>query len=511
MRICLVFFLLFSLTSAHKTSAQNYPMYNGYFLNPFIYNPAAAATEQVQLTADYRKQWVGVSGAPSVSSLTASTLINETRAGIGFKVSSISRGFLNTTEASASYAYGVPFDHNNRLFFGLSAGMLSNRINFDDLTKASDPALGKLSTSMVPTAAFGMLWKNSNGFDLGFTMPKLISDQNLDANYSFSYADNLIVTASFSRWNPKPKLAPRGRNRGVPRKKTISSPLELFTIYRYSKFGSLFEGTAKYNFSPNFWFSASYRQFTGIIPAIGIVTDNLTFSYFYEPGLGGDLPLKTHEVLLKISLGQSKKYREKAPTPPASKIVAPAQRTVVKKPEPVTKPVAPPKQEVVKKPEPIVQPKQEVVVKKPEEKPITVPPSQPVVKIDSSAVKKAREDERKTLDQHIQQNAEGKHDDTHNQPVNERHDFVKRGTHHEELDVATYVIAGAFQSRTNAEHYAKTLKSLGYEADFGHLSVRKLWYVFIAEETEVEEAKKERNRLQKNKIFSQVWLLTVQP
>jgi len=88
---------------------------------------------------------------------------------------------------------------------------------------------------------------------------------------------------------------------------------------------------------------------------------------------------------------------------------------------------------------------------------------------------------------------------------------VKRGTHHEELEVGTFVIAGAFQSRANAEHYVKTLKSLGYnDADFGHLSVRNLWYVFIAEEAEIPKAQVRRNKLQKNRIFKDVWLLTVQ-
>lgn len=121
------------------------------------------------------------------------------------------------------------------------------------------------------------------------------------------------------------------------------------------------------------------------------------------------------------------------------------------------------------------------------------------------------EQERQDLDKHLEEHGEGKHDDTHNEPINERHDFVKRGAHHEEMPVGTYVIAGAFSSRENADHYVGKLKGMGYSsADFGHLSARNLWYVFIAQENEIPEAKKERDRLQKNKIFAKVWLLTVQ-
>ncbi len=60
---------------------------------------------------------LGSPGAPSISSLTASSLIDQTRAGIGFKVSTFSRGFLNSTDASVAYAYGVPLSKVNRLFF----------------------------------------------------------------------------------------------------------------------------------------------------------------------------------------------------------------------------------------------------------------------------------------------------------------------------------------------------------------------------------------------------------
>src|SRR5689334_6321325 len=112
--------------------AQNYSLYDGYFINPYIYNPAAAASSRAQVYAGYRKQWFGISGAPTVFTLTGSTLIDGSRAGVGIKVSSISRGFLNTTDASLSYAYGVPLNQKSKLFFGLSGGLLSNTINLSD-------------------------------------------------------------------------------------------------------------------------------------------------------------------------------------------------------------------------------------------------------------------------------------------------------------------------------------------------------------------------------------------
>ncbi len=508
----------------YETRAQNYPTYDGYFLNSFIYNPAAAATDQLQINAGYRRQWFGIPGAPSISSLTVSSLLDKTRAGLGFKMSSFSRGFLNSTDASFSYAYGVPLSKVNRLFFGLSGGLLTNTVNLGEITAVSDPALANISNSISPTASFGILFKNANGLNLGFTLPKLFNNlTDLDSKYSFSYFDNMIVTASFSKWQPQSQTIKKGRGRSYKGKKNTNVPLELFTIYRYSTYGSLFEGTGKLNFNSNIWLSATYRQYSGIIPGIGFNMESVSFSYFYEPGLGGDLPLKTHEFLLSIHLGKNKKFREKALPPPAAKVTTAPPKVVAKKQEPVKKVEEPKKTETPKVEEKKVVPvvTAPVVAQKEAKKEVDVShqprfkKTDPMAKIDNSsdstAIKKAHQEERKELDKHIEEHADGKHDDVHNEPVNERHDFVKRGTHHEELELGTYVIAGAFQSRENAAHYVKTLKSLGYkDADFGHLSVRKLWYVFVADDTDIPKVRIQRNKLQKNRIFKDVWLLTVQ-
>jgi type IX secretion system PorP/SprF family membrane protein len=546
----------------YEASSQNYPVYNGYFVNPFIYNPAAAATDQIQVNASYRRQWFGIPSAPSISSFSVSTLINDTRAGIGFKVSTFSRGILNSTDASLSYAYGVPLNKSSKLFFGLSGGLLSNTLNLNGIANSSDNALTTVSTGLVPSASFGILLKNDNGFNLGFALPKLFSSQDLNMKYSFSYFDNLIATASFSNWNPHPKAVKKGYK--GKRKKNTSMPLELFSIYRYSSIGGLYEATGKYNFNSSIWISATYRQYAGIIPGLGLNMNNFSFSYFYEPGLGGSMPLKTHEILLRIQFGKDKKFRDKAVIAPASKVALNppkpakisagkpvlAQKNVVdKKVEP--KPVQPKKVEIItpEKPSVVVQQPNKVETVTPEKPPVivqqpkkveTVSPDKPSVvvqqpkkdsvvthkprfnkqyqpmgqnePVDTAAINQKHREERKELDKHIQDHADGSHDDKHNEPINERHDFVKRGTHHEELEIATYVIAGAFQSRANAEHYVKTLKSLGYkDADFGHLSVRNLWYVFVAEEVEIPNAKNKRAELQKSKIFKNVWLLTVQP
>jgi hypothetical protein len=68
--------------------AQNYPVYNSFYVNPFLYNPAEALTEYTQIYALHRQQWLNVEGSPVLSALTFTTLLNESRAGIGGKISS---------------------------------------------------------------------------------------------------------------------------------------------------------------------------------------------------------------------------------------------------------------------------------------------------------------------------------------------------------------------------------------------------------------------------------------
>jgi type IX secretion system PorP/SprF family membrane protein len=491
------------LTSCFLTAsgayAQNYSVYSSYFLNPYVYNPAEAATDQLRINAGYRRQWTGIADAPKILFLTGTTLINNTRAGVGLKVNSISRGFLSTTEVSATYAYGVPLNSTSKLFFGLSGGMMKNGIDWGEVSDPSDPALSTIANSTIPSAAFGMLYRHASGFNFGVSLPKMFSNETLGPEFTFAPVDNIVVSAYYRKEPPKKTTShPAALKKKKGKKKTKYVPVEFYTLYRYSDIGGQFEVSGKLNLSPALWLAATYRQEAGFIPSIGLNMGNLSLGYFYEFGSNSDIALTSHEIMLGVRLGDNK-FREKE------------QPVIVKRPTTTT-------------PAPATTQPKPAEPKPAETKPVTAPvavaaapevvAAAPMAErahthTDSAAIAAVHAEERKQLDEHLDDHKEGAHDDEHNHPVNERHEFVKRGTHHEELDHGTHVIAGAFQSRTNAEHYATNLKALGYDADFGHLTAKNLWYVFISHDTEIEQAKAERNVLQKKKMFKDVWLLTV--
>lgn len=102
------------------------------------------------------------------------------------------------------------------------------------------------------------------------------------------------------------------------------------------------------------------------------------------------------------------------------------------------------------------------------------------------------------------------HDNSVEHPHAERHEFVEKGGHHEEIDYGDYVVVGVFKSRDNSEHYSKELNKLKFSTDFGYLTVKGLWYVYLEKSYDINQARADRDKFRKMKIFRDAWLLTVQ-
>jgi len=305
-----------------RVHAQNYPVYNSFFVNPFLYNPAEAITEYTQIYALHRQQWLSVEGAPVLSTLTFTTLMNESRAGIGGKITSYKRGLLNTTDISMAYAYGIPTGQKNWLFLGLSGGAISNSIDLTKITDPNDPAIANyLANNIQPAASFGMLYRSGNGLNVGISLPQLFpSTFNSDKSFSNTTVkptDNVFFTIYYKR-KVESKIV--SRNKGGVRKKVRTdetvAPLEFYFNYKYSKFGnSQFEFLTKLNLTQNFWLGGSYRLPYGFTGNLGVNTQRFVFGYSYEPGNQpqNGFSQGSHEIILGVKLGQPKKFKRAAP------------------------------------------------------------------------------------------------------------------------------------------------------------------------------------------------------
>jgi type IX secretion system PorP/SprF family membrane protein len=304
-----------------KAIAQNYAVYNSYYINPYLYNPAEAATEYTYVFINHRQQWMTVEGAPVLTTVNFNTMLNESRAGIGAKASSFKRGLLNTTDVTLTYVYSVPLNQKSSIFFGLSGGVISNSIDVSEI-EPSDPAIASyLANNIQPAANAGILVRSATGLNFGIAIPQLFSsrfnNQSAFENTAISPLDNVIVSAYFRR-KVEGKIVSKSKG-GVRRKvKTddANAPLEFYALYKYSKYGNnQFEVTGKLNLSHNFWLGASYRQSYGFSGLVGFSLNKFLLSYSYEPGMQPEPAFSkgTHELQLGLRLGEAKKYKRNAP------------------------------------------------------------------------------------------------------------------------------------------------------------------------------------------------------
>jgi type IX secretion system PorP/SprF family membrane protein len=299
--------------------AQNYPVYNSYYINPYLYNPAEAATEFTYIFLNHRQQWLGVEGSPRLTTANFNTLLNESRAGIGVKLSSYSRGILTSSDISLSYAYGLLLSQKSTLFFGLSGGVITNTIDGEGI---DDPAVQKyLANNIQPTANFGLLFRSASGINFGVTLPQLFTPKfNSTASFestAVSPVDNIIGTIYY-RKKVDGKIVSK-RRKGVRAKvktKEAYAPLEFYVMYKYAKAGnSQLEVMTKLNASENFWLAAGYRVSYGFTGSLGFSYGKFLMAYSYE--LGGQpepgFSQGTHEVQLGLRIGEARKFKRSTP------------------------------------------------------------------------------------------------------------------------------------------------------------------------------------------------------
>ncbi|GCC53028.1 hypothetical protein SanaruYs_32690 [Chryseotalea sanaruensis] len=113
------------------------------------------------------------------------------------------------------------------------------------------------------------------------------------------------------------------------------------------------------------------------------------------------------------------------------------------------------------------------------------------------------------LDLHDENPTEHHEEDPATQPHAERHEFVQKGGHQDELDYGDYIVVGVFKSDANAKHFSEGLANLKFSADYGHLTLKNLWYVYLLKTESIDIARAERDRYRKMKMFRDAWLLTV--
>ena len=95
-------------------SGQQAPVSDQYTLNPLTINPAFAGRRgALNIAAFYRRQWVGIPGAPETMTLAVDAPFMDGKLGLGLTVINDKIGVTKQTLFKSSYSYKVRIGKGN--------------------------------------------------------------------------------------------------------------------------------------------------------------------------------------------------------------------------------------------------------------------------------------------------------------------------------------------------------------------------------------------------------------
>ena len=195
-----LFLLAASSFKAGDLFAQQDPQFSQYMFNPLYINPAYAGSRGVMNGAlEFRKQWVGFDGAPTTMVLAVNTPTKKGKVGIGLEVINDQIGPKSTTGGYLDYAYRFPVG-KGKLAFGLGAGMLSYKVDWDKVTYR-DGADGYDQLNMVkitkPDFKFGIYFNNKK-FYTGLSITHLNREVYTVVKDSLTFTAKMVPHTFFT-------------------------------------------------------------------------------------------------------------------------------------------------------------------------------------------------------------------------------------------------------------------------------------------------------------------------
>jgi type IX secretion system PorP/SprF family membrane protein len=157
--------LLAATLAATEARAQLNPLAGIYFDNEYLANPAMAGVNQgLNLNLGYRQQWSAFSGSPQTQAVTADYGTGK-KVGVGLSIYNDEAGLIKRTRAMGTYAYHLPINKNQNLHFGLSFGLMDQRIS-------NETVKGDLDDNSISTFNDSETYMDGD-FGLAYTRSKL--------------------------------------------------------------------------------------------------------------------------------------------------------------------------------------------------------------------------------------------------------------------------------------------------------------------------------------------------
>lgn len=180
-----------------KVQAQLNPLAAQYFINPYLSNPAMAGLDKgLEINLNYSRQTGDTPGSPVYQSLSVAYGA-EKNVGLGLNVINDKAGLFNRTRVIGTYAYHLLFENDQKLSFGLSLGVMNEKLNNNDVVgDVYDPAIRYFADRELSIDGdFGVAYIRQN-FTLQGSLPNLRSLIKNDAD--FEDADHPVFFAAAS-------------------------------------------------------------------------------------------------------------------------------------------------------------------------------------------------------------------------------------------------------------------------------------------------------------------------
>ncbi|MBU3680967.1 MAG: type IX secretion system membrane protein PorP/SprF [Flavobacterium sp.] len=296
------FAALLMFLSFVEASAQQDPNYTQYMYNMSAINPAYAGSKE-NMTGGllYRKQWVGLEGAPNTGTFFLNSPVGK-NVGVGLSVISDKIGPVEENDVYGDFSYTLNLGGERRLAFGLKAGLTINNIGLNSEIDPFQPDAGDDAFGVdVSTSRFNAgtgLFYYTNKYYVAFSMPNMMKGTYLDRNgrkFGTTSLHYFLTGGYVFDINPTLKFKP------FTMIKTAAGAPTSFDLSTNFLFNDKFEVGATYRLQDSFGAMIGY-----------MISPNLRLGYAYDhiiSDLRGSAS-SSHEFIMLFDLNFPKKVSQ---------------------------------------------------------------------------------------------------------------------------------------------------------------------------------------------------------
>lgn len=285
-----------------QAQAQQPAQYSLWQFNPHHFNPAYAGLDNsLSVTGIFRRQWVGLEGAPLTQNVNIHFPVEYMNSAFGLKLENDVLGAERNITATATYAYQLQFGEGNMISAGLNGGILQKTIdgtmlNPRDIDQNDNLIPQGIVRGIAPIFSAGVFFKNQN-IKAGVSANNLL-ESSLPYTYTAS-AGIQLVRNYFAIFAYKFEIGDFGIEPAILFKSDlVENQIDFSTTIFYQE--KLFGGAAYRGFSVNT--SDAVAIFAGYR-----VNENVSFAYAYDVPISTLSSVNTgsHEIMLNYNLNKT--------------------------------------------------------------------------------------------------------------------------------------------------------------------------------------------------------------